>query len=394
MTNVAIVVYLLIPTSNHNKMVARNMFLALYIFWFLHQTTTVVLYYPSTEVLYIFWFLHQTTTYAAWIIKNTALYIFWFLHQTTTYRATNRLHVSCISFDSYIKPQQRLAPAWCNPVVYLLIPTSNHNSLAVWCLNVSVVYLLIPTSNHNVIEYETREMELYIFWFLHQTTTHWLQGKADHSCISFDSYIKPQPVGSAIANIFGCISFDSYIKPQLIHCRSLVETRCISFDSYIKPQLYDVLWWLLTVVYLLIPTSNHNIDGQSEVAIQLYIFWFLHQTTTISNNLYNQALLYIFWFLHQTTTVTTATKASLSCISFDSYIKPQPIEYNMLIHNIYQSLLLIRNGVQDIISNAKVLKKLQLNRFADNFFRYFTLINTFGFTPEVIDISILLICYT
>ena len=82
------------------------------------------------------------------------------------------------------------------------------------------------------------------------------------------------------------------------------------------------------------------------------------------------------------------------CISFDSYIKPQPIEYNILIHNIYQSLLLIRNGVQDIISNAKVLKKLQLNRFADNFFRYFTLINTFGFTPEVIDISILLICYT
>ena len=83
-----------------------------------------------------------------------------------------------------------------------------------------------------------------------------------------------------------------------------------------------------------------------------------------------------------------------SCISFDSYIKPQPIEYNILIHNIYQSLLLIGNGVQDIISNAKVLKKLQLNRFADNFFRYFTLINTFGFTPEVIDISILLICYT
>ena len=83
-----------------------------------------------------------------------------------------------------------------------------------------------------------------------------------------------------------------------------------------------------------------------------------------------------------------------SCISFDSYIKPQPIEYNILIHNIYQSLLLIRNGVQDIISIAKVLKKLQLNRFADNFFRYFTLINTYGLTPEVIDISILLICYT
>ena len=127
------------------------------------------------------------------------------------------------------------------------------------------------------------------------------------SCISFDSYIKPQPTGSGSAKMKCCISFDSYIKPQL----------CI--DVFILRN---------------------------------------------------------------------------GCISFDSYIKPQPIEYNMLIHNIYQSLLLIRNGVQDIISNAKVLKKLQLNRFADNFFRYFTLINTFGFTPEVIDISILLICYT
>ena len=90
----------------------------------------------------------------------------------------------------------------------------------------------------------------------------------------------------------------------------------------------------------------------------------------------------------------SADAKARSCISFDSYIKPQPIEYNILIHNIYQSLLLIRNGVQDIISIAKVLKKLQLNRFADNFFRYFTLINTYWLTPEVIDISILLICYT
>ena len=131
------------------------------------------------------------------------------------------------------------------------------------------------------------------------------------------------------AQIGSCISFDSYIKPQHPLIIGSAPTCCISFDSYIKPQL-------------------------------AYLLQFRH----------------------------------LRCISFDSYIKPQPIEYNILIHNIYQSLLLIRNGVQDIISNAKVLKKLQLNRFADNFFRYFTLINTFGFTPEVIDISILLICYT
>ena len=149
------------------------------------------------------------------------------------------------------------------------------------------------------------------------------------SCISFDSYIKPQRWRQMGECSLSCISFDSYIKPQLNLLWILIKTGCISFDSYIKPQLCCF----------------------TEIAREC-------------------------------------------CISFDSYIKPQPIEYNILIHNIYQSLLLIRNGVQDIISNAKVLKKLQLNRFADNFFRYFTLINTFGFTPEVIDISILLICYT
>ena len=34
-------------------------------------------------------------------------------------------------------------------VVYLLIPTSNHNSSSVDKRSGSVVYLLIPTSNHN-----------------------------------------------------------------------------------------------------------------------------------------------------------------------------------------------------------------------------------------------------
>ena len=34
--------------------------------------------------------------------------------------------------------------------------------------------------------------------------------------------------------------------------------RCISFDSYIKPQLTRYLFDESKVVYLLIPTSNHN----------------------------------------------------------------------------------------------------------------------------------------
>ena len=54
------------------------------------------------------------------------------------------------SFDSYIKPQLDSSGSKSMRVVYLLIPTSNHN----FCIEVlgcyEVVYLLIPTSNHNV----------------------------------------------------------------------------------------------------------------------------------------------------------------------------------------------------------------------------------------------------
>mgnify|MGYP000948972493 CR=1 FL=1 len=69
-----------------------------------------------------------------------------------------------------------------------------------------------------------------------------------------------------------CISFDSYIKPQLVILLMLSYVRCISFDSYIKPQL--LVWILLKsiVVYLLTPTSNHNITAIFILHIQLYIF--------------------------------------------------------------------------------------------------------------------------
>ena len=77
----------------------------------------------------------------------------------------------CISFDSYIKPQLFYI-LWClRRVVYLLIPTSNHNDLSgAWWITL-VVYLLIPTSNHNRLFIIVISLTLYIFWFLHQTTT-------------------------------------------------------------------------------------------------------------------------------------------------------------------------------------------------------------------------------
>ena len=108
---------------------------------------------------------------------------------------------SCISFDSYIKPQQVLP--------------HNHR----W----RVVYLLIPTSNHNFYYLPSAPWKLYIFWFLHQTTTlcssYWWRT----SCISFDSYIKPQHTKSLRGRQRGCISFDSYIKPQPIEYNMLIH---------------------------------------------------------------------------------------------------------------------------------------------------------------------------
>ena len=91
----------------------------------------------------------------------------------------------CISFDSYIKPQpsQNHSNPVCvvylliptsnhnvyslykeyREVVYLLIPTSNHNLVSNNVEIVDVVYLLIPTSNHNLTEFDLDKLRLYIF---------------------------------------------------------------------------------------------------------------------------------------------------------------------------------------------------------------------------------------
>ena len=164
----------------------------------------------------------------------------------------------CISFDSYIKPQPLFSSLHFVPVVYLLIPTSNHNLLWLLC----------------------RSSSLYIFWFLHQTTTKW------------------------------------YYTIE-IFC-------CISFDSYIKPQRAALMGGSRRVVYLLIPTSNHNYKRADSKTRRLYIFWFLHQTTTFLLFRQHTLVLYIFWFLHQTTTDLYCFLRRMCCISFDSYIKPQP----------------------------------------------------------------------
>ena len=99
------------------------------------------------------------------------LYIFIFLHQTTTFRMQWQYQVRCISLYSYIKPQRDTFPYCRMSVVYLYIPTSNHNSLTSGMNFPEVVYLYIPTSNHNLVLILIILRVLYIFIFLHQTTT-------------------------------------------------------------------------------------------------------------------------------------------------------------------------------------------------------------------------------
>ena len=164
---------------------------------------------------------------------------------------------------------------------------------------------------------------MYIFWFLHQTTTNVSVLFLCACCISFDSYIKPQLKTEIIKFIISCISFDSYIKPQLQPFVILLRVSCISFDSYIKPQLRIPNRVIKKVVYLLIPTSNHN---SSHVYCAGWRVVYLLIPTSNHNSIKyseNQFKLYIFWFLHQTTTRLDLTKVLLRCISFDSYIKPQ-----------------------------------------------------------------------
>ncbi len=121
------VVYLWFPTSNHNNRLLWKYFPQLYIFGFLHQTTTPQYGDESFAPLYIFGFLHQTTTGRHSSTMTGRLYIFGFLHQTTTLKSLQTAVPCCISLVSYIKPQQRNRRCGFLLVVYLWFPTSNHN---------------------------------------------------------------------------------------------------------------------------------------------------------------------------------------------------------------------------------------------------------------------------
>ena len=195
---------------------------------------------------------------------------------------------------------------------------------------------------------------LFIILFLHQTTT---RNEPDQifarclsscsyikpqqykgllnkcrSCLSSCSYIKPQPQAIQAASNARCLSSCSYIKPQQVKYCFYLQHSCLSSCSYIKPQLPMIIYIVRTVVYHLVPTSNHNSTLVPNLANQLFIILFLHQTTTkrIASLTNLGCLSSCSYIKPQLPTILVGTQ--LCCLSSCSYIKPQPGPLARLTH--------------------------------------------------------------
>ena len=190
-----------------------------------------------------------------------------------------------------------------------------------------------------------RASALYIFWILHQTTTTCVKPLIPTRCISFESYIKPQPqlchlaISAVVYLLNPTSNHNLFAVPNggkrvvyLLNPTSNHNRRrqwpcrwCVVYLLNPTSNHNDQSEALLQaeVVYLLNPTSNHNVQIHLPGSIRLYIFWILHQTTTPPAPIPCALPLYIFWILHQTTTYPFAFLGIPGCISFESYIKPQ-----------------------------------------------------------------------
>ena len=122
-------------------------------------------------LLFIILFLHQTTTMTIVRFFLSLLFIILFLHQTTTCLYTQSIALSCLSSCSYIKPQHPLHVVVMMPVVYHLVPTSNHN-LGVQLLQSWMLFIILFLHQTTTISLFSRNVAaLFIILFLHQTTT-------------------------------------------------------------------------------------------------------------------------------------------------------------------------------------------------------------------------------
>ena len=144
-----LVVYRTIPTSNHNKQLIKDNNIRLYIVLFLHQTTTLLGddRYPIRCISYYSYIKPQQAGDGDYKSQSCISYYSYIKPQLVS--SSGHSQVCCISYYSYIKPQLTLG--WIVPlsVVYRTIPTSNHNLGGIVTKEIPVVYRTIPTSNHN-----------------------------------------------------------------------------------------------------------------------------------------------------------------------------------------------------------------------------------------------------
>ena len=158
-----------------------------------------------------------------------------------------------------------------------------------------------------------------------------------------------------------CLSSCSYIKPQRVLPYRARQPRCLSSCSYIKPQRWNgtkptntvvyhlvptsnhnrgiLPWQPLHVVYHLVPTSNHNTTSSLVEHVPLFIILFLHQTTTSCLIILSIPMLFIILFLHQTTTRNIFGQFSTGCLSSCSYIKPQLDTLHILLDPVVYHLV-------------------------------------------------------
>ena len=93
--------------------------------------------------------------------------------------------------------------------------------------------------------------------------------------------------------------------------------RCLSSCSYIKPQQAKQKKASASVVYHLVPTSNHNERCWYNKRTSLFIILFLHQTTTLHMSKYSRK----------------------GCLSSCSYIKPQLTHESVIIRFVVYHLV-------------------------------------------------------
>ena len=252
----------------------------MYIFIFLHQTTTVGRGEKTlSSCISLYSYIKPQRNHFNAQVANSCISLYSYIKPQRIVRFKGKSGC-CISLYSYIKPQLLLlclVRLLCCISLYSYIKPQQYDDLV---RTATVVYLYIPTSNHNALPPVQNLAKLYIFIFLHQTTTYKKRcprafrcislysyikpqltpdsGVFHGRCISLYSYIKPQRTVNDDKLLIGCISLYSYIKPQLAINLVFKFCRCISLYSYIKPQPSPRSAFVRFVVYLYIPTSNHN----------------------------------------------------------------------------------------------------------------------------------------